>query len=127
MEPKETIAASEKASGASACGRYAGTPCCQPILLARVGRGKRLHMLSSDGLTALCGRGPIIPVVGTIENLCAECASIAAALPVRKCQICGKVFRGEICPAQTEYDAEIGDYVHPDNPQISRDGGKEVT
>ena len=74
-------------------------------------------MISSDGLTALCGRGPIIPVVGTIENLCAECASIAAALPVRKCQICGKVFRGEICPAQTEYDAEIGDYVHPDNPK----------
>ena len=121
MDPKETTAASEKPSGAAACGRYAARPCCQTVLLARVGRGKRLHMLSSDGLTALCGRGPIIPVVGTIENLCAECASIAAALPVRKCQICGKVFRGEICPAQTEYDAEIGDYVHPDNPKLTLD------
>jgi hypothetical protein len=122
MDPKETNAASEKASGAAAFGRYAAALCCQPILLARVGRGKRLHLLSSDGLTALCGRGPIIPVVGTIENLCAECASIAAALPVRKCQICGKVFRGEICPAQTEYDAEIGDYVHPDNPTLHPHG-----
>ena len=127
MDKEQDEIASGEQGHAAACGRYAGTPCCQPILLARVGRGKRLHMISSDGLTALCGRGPVKPVVSTIENLCAECASIAAALPVRKCQICGKVFRGEICPAQTEYDAEIGDYVHPDNPQISRDGGKEVT
>ena len=126
MDPKETNATSEAGGPAAACGRYAATLCCQPILLARVGRGKRLHMLSSDGLTALCGRGPIIPVVGTIENLCAECASIAAALPVRKCQICGKVFRGEICPAQTEYDAEIGDYVHPDNDKAhGRETAKE--
>lgn len=27
MDPKETIAASEKASGAAACGRYAAAPC----------------------------------------------------------------------------------------------------
>lgn len=116
MDPKPTIAASEKPSGAAACGRYAATLCCQAVLLARIGRGTRMHMLSSDGMTALCGRGPPTPVVSTIENLCAECASIAAALPVRKCQVCGKVFRGETCPAQTEFDAEIGAYVHPDNP-----------
>jgi len=73
-------------------------------------------MLSSDGLTALCGRGPPVPVVGTIENLCAECASIAAALPVRKCMVCGLEFRGETCPAKTEYDDELGVYLHPDNP-----------
>lgn len=91
-------------------------PCCQPILLARIGRGKRLHLLSSDGLTALCGRGPPVPVVGTIDNLCAECKSIAISLPARKCVVCGKVFHGETCPAQTEFDAEIGAYVHPDNP-----------
>ena len=127
MDPKDKISASEKASGAAACGRYAAQPCCQPILLARVGRGKRLHMLSSDGLTALCGRGPVKPVVGTINNLCSECHSIAIALPPRKCMVCGKVFHGEICPAQTKYDAEIGDYVHPDNPEVRRDqqdGGK---
>lgn len=116
MDQKNTIAASDKASGAAACGRYAARPCCQPILLARIGRGKRLHLLSSDGLTALCGRGPPVPVVGTVDNLCAECKSIAISLPARKCAVCGKVFQGETCPAQTEFDAEIGAYVHPDNP-----------
>jgi len=116
MDPKETIAASVKASDAAACGRYAARPCCQTVLLARIGRGKRLHMISSDGLTALCGRGPVTPVVSTTENLCAECKAIAISLPARKCMVCGQVFHGETCPAQTEFDAEIGAYVHPDNP-----------
>ena len=120
MDPKETNATSEAGGPAAACGRYAATLCCQPILLARVGRGKRLHLLSSDGLTALCGRGPVKPVVGTINNLCSECHSIAIALPPRKCMVCGKVFHGEICPAQTKYDAEIGAYVHPDNRALHR-------
>ena len=120
MEPKETIAASEKASGAAACGRSAARPCCQTVLLARVGRGKRLHIPSKSGLTALCGRGPITLVVGTYQSMCQECAAIAAALPVRKCMVCGLEFRGETCPAKTEYDDELGVYLHPDNPGADR-------
>ncbi len=116
MEPKETIAASVKASDAAACGRYAARPCCQTVLLARVGRGKRLHIPSKSGLTALCGRGPITLVVGTYQSMCQECAAVAAALPVRKCMVCGLEFRGEVCPAQTDFDANLGVYLHHDNP-----------
>lgn len=119
MEPKETIAASEKARGAAACGRSAARPCCQTVLLARVGRGKRLHIPSKSGLTALCGRGPITLVVGTYQSMCQECAAVAAALPVRKCMVCGLEFRGEVCPAQTDFDANLGVYLHHDNPAVT--------
>lgn len=124
MDPKETNATSEAGGPAAACGRYAARPCCQTVLLARIGRGKRLHIPSKDGLTALCGRGPIALAVGTYESLCKECAAVASSLPARKCTVCGLEFRGETCPAQSEYDAEIGAYVHPDNTAISRDGGE---
>ena len=116
MDQKKTIAAIENASGTAACGRYAALPCCQTVLLSRIGRGRRLHIPSKDGLTALCGRGPIALVVGTYESLCKECAAVASSLPARKCTVCGLEFRGETCPAQTEYDDELGVYLHPGNP-----------
>jgi len=34
--------------------------------------------------------------------------------------VCGLEFRGETCPAQTEYDDELGVYLHPDNAGIER-------
>jgi hypothetical protein len=51
MDPKPTIAASGKASGAAACGRYAATLCSAPPFV-RIGPKGR-HLAIPDGYTKI--------------------------------------------------------------------------
>lgn len=55
MDPKETIAASEKASGAAACGRYAATLCS-----ARKSPRDKLIHLASDILSTTTPPSPYL-------------------------------------------------------------------